>query len=145
MLERYSLVGLACSIVIIFLDFYLLRKRKIQGKGFAFWFLAGTILGLFSIAPSLVYVFSFIFGTQFTISSILGTGFLFFILAIFYLHYRLNELRSLLMKLTMEVSVIKYGQEQAKQDTANPRSVDRIRRKDGNERKTSRSRRKTSV
>ena len=145
LLERYSFIGLAFSLLVIFLDFYLLRKRKIQGKGFVFWFFVGTTLGLVSIVPSVISEIYIIFGTQFTISSIMATGFLFFLLAIFYLHYKLTELHGLLMKLVLEVSVTKYGEKPAKQDTTNPKSGYKIRRKDRNERKTGSSRRKTSV
>ncbi|MFB0567284.1 MAG: DUF2304 domain-containing protein [Candidatus Bathyarchaeia archaeon] len=139
------MIGAVFALTIILLDFYLLRKRKIQGRGFVFWFLVGAFLGLFSIVPSFLSAISFIFGTEFAISSILATGFLFFLLAIFYLHYKITELQGLLMKLTMEVSLIRYGQKQAERGTANPKSGNSTKRKDKNERKTSRSRRKTSV
>ncbi len=145
MLEAYSLVGLVFSLLLIVMDFYLLRQRKIQGKGFAFWFVVGAIVGLFSIVPSLVSAVSIIFGTEFAISSILAIGFLFFLLAIFYLHYRLTELHGLLMKLAMEVSLLKSGQGQAEQGTSNPGSGNSTKQKDENERKTRRSRRKASV
>ena len=145
MWERYSVIGAVFALTIILLDFYLLRKRKIQGKGFVFWFLVGAILGLSSIVPSFVSAIYIIFGTEFTISSILATGFLFFLLAIFYLHYKLTELHGLLMKLAMEVSLLRGGQRQAERGTANPGSGNSAKRKDEDERETSRSRRKTSV
>lgn len=120
--------------LIIFLDFYLLRRRKIQGRSFAFWFVVGAVLGVFSAVPSLVAVLSFVFGTELATSSILAIGFLFFLLAIFYLHYRLSELHDLLMKLAMEISLLEAGQGQAKHRASNPGSEKDTRQKDNNER-----------
>ena len=114
MWERYSLIGVAFSIVLIILDFYLLRKRKINGKGFVLWFIIGTIVGLLSAVPPLVSFVDFIFGTEFTISAFMGAGFLFFLLAIFYLYYKISELHSMLVKLAMEVSVAKHSQKRSK-------------------------------
>lgn len=121
MLERYSVVILAFSIVIILLDFYLLRKHRIRGRGFVFWFLLGVASALFALVPSVVSFIAMIFGTEFTISAIMGAGFLFFTLAIFYLYYKLSELHNLLVKMAMEVSVAKYIQK---------RSSSKSRRKD---------------
>lgn len=113
MLERYALIGIAFSLVLIILDFYLLRKRKINGKGFVLWFIIGTIVGLFSAAPSIVSYITIMFGTEFTISAFMAAGFLFFLFLTFYLYYKISELHSLLMKLVMEVSVAKYSEKQS--------------------------------
>lgn len=121
MWERYSLIGVAFSLVLIILDFYLLRKRKINGKGFVLWFIIGTIVGLLSAVPPLVSFVDFIFGTEFTISAFMGAGFLFFLLAIFYLYYKISELHSMLMKLAMEVSVAKHSQKQSDPSDSKPK------------------------
>jgi len=121
MYERYTLIGLAFSVVIIVLDFYLLKERKIRGKAFVFWLTLGAILGLFSVVPTLVSVFDFIFGTQFTVSAILATVFMFFLLTIFYFHYRISELQSMVAKLAMEMSVRKYAESDDPNDLTKPR------------------------
>jgi len=108
MFERYMLIGLVVSFIIVVLDFYLLKERKIKGKAFFFWLIVGSLLGLFSVFPTLILVFDLIFGTQFTVSAILLTVFLFFLLTTFYFHYRISELQSMLAKLAMEISVKKY-------------------------------------
>jgi len=108
MLERSSLIGLAFSVVLLILDFYLLRERKIRGKAFVFWLMIGATVGLLSVVPSLISLFDLVFGTQFTVSALLATVFMFFLLALFYFHYRLNELQSMITKLAMEMSVRKY-------------------------------------
>lgn len=113
MLGRYSLIGLLFAIFILLLDFYLLRKRKIQGRGFVFWFITGVVVGLFSGIPALFSLFLILFGTEELISAVTATGFLFFLVAFFYLHYRISELHSQVMKLAMEVSVVKYGQKRS--------------------------------
>ena len=84
--ERYSLVGIAFSIVIILLDFYLLRKRKIQGRSFLIWFIIGALLGLFSGVPPLFALIGIIFGTENIVNAIMAAGLLFFLVAIFYLN-----------------------------------------------------------
>lgn len=109
MLGRYSLVGLLFAVFILAMDFYLLRKRKIEGRGFVFWFIAGVALALFSGIPALFSLFLILFGTEELISAVMATGFFFFLLALFYLHYRISELHSQVMKLAMEISVAKYS------------------------------------
>ena len=112
MVSNYSLIGLLFAVFILAMDFYLLKKRKIEGRGFVFWFITGVVLGLFSGVPALFSLFLVLFGTEELISAVMATGFFFFILAFFYISYRISELHSQLMKLTMEVSVAKYGQKQ---------------------------------
>jgi len=63
--------------------------------------------------PALFSLFLILFGTEELVSAVVATGFFFFLLAFFYIHYRISELHSQLMKLTMEISVAKYGQKQS--------------------------------
>ncbi len=121
MWERYSLIGIVFSLVLIILDFYLLRKRKINGKGFVLWFIIGIVLSIvFAVPPVLSFVF-LVFGTEFSISAFVATGFMFFLFLTFYLYYKISELRSLLMKLTMEVSVAKYSEKQSDTRDSKPK------------------------
>jgi hypothetical protein len=117
MLDRYSLIGLLFALFILLLDLYLLRKRKIEGRGFVLWFIIGAVLGLFSGVPALFSLLTILFGTEELISAVTVSGFFFFLLAFFYLYYRISELHSQVTKLAMELSVAKYGQ---KQGGANP-------------------------
>ena len=112
MWETYSLIGIWVAFVLLVLDFYLLRKRKIQGRAFFLWFIVGVVLALFSAVPPLVSLMYMLVGTEFTISAVVAVGFLFFFLVFFYLDYRISELRSQLMKLAMEVSVAKFAESQ---------------------------------
>jgi len=113
MVSNYSLIGLLFALFILAMDFYLLKKRKIEGRGFVFWFITGVVLGLFSGVPALFSLFLILFGTEELVSAVMATGFFFFILAFFYISYRISELHSQLMKLTMEISVAKYGQKKS--------------------------------
>jgi len=121
MLERYALIGIVLSLVLILLDFYLLRKHKINGKGFVLWFIIGVVVGLLSAVPPILSFVYHMFGTQFTISTFMGVGFIFFIFLTFYLYYKISELHSLLMKLAMEVSVTKYGEKQSESSDLKPK------------------------
>lgn len=109
MWERSSLVGVAFGVIIIFLDFYLLRKRKMQGRSFLVWLIIGAVVGLFSGIPPLFALIGIIFGAENLVNAIMAAGLLFFLLAIFYLNYRISEIHSLVMKLAMDVSVAKYS------------------------------------
>jgi hypothetical protein len=120
--ERYSLIGTAFALAIILLDFYLLRKRKIEGKGFAFWFAVGVVLFLFSTVPFLYGLLVLFYGTQETISAVTATTFLFFLLVFLYMHSRISELQNLVMKLTMELSLIKHEQKQVQQESTRVKS-----------------------
>jgi len=130
MLGRYSLIGLLFALLILLLDFYLLRKRKIAGRGFVLWFVIGAVIGLFSGVPALFSLLTALFGTEELISAVTVSGFFFFLLAFFYLYYRISELHSQVMKLAMELSVAKY---RGKQGGANPQKLsgkeDKSRRK----------------
>jgi hypothetical protein len=116
MWETYSLLGVLVALILIFVDFYLLRKRKIQGRAFFLWFVTGVVLALFSAVPPLVSFFTLLVGTEFTISAVVAVGFMFFVFVFFYLDYRISELRSQLMKLAMELSVAKFGERQCDPD-----------------------------
>jgi len=121
MLERYALIGIAFSLILIILDFYLLRKHKINGKGFVIWFIMGAVVGLLSTVPPIASLVFLMFGTEFTISAFMAAGFMFFLFLTFYLYYKISELRSLLMKLTMEVSVAKYSEKQSDPNDLKPK------------------------
>jgi len=108
-LERYSIIGLMFSVTIILLNLYLLKKRKINAKSFTLWFILGLTIGIVSMVPaffSLLYVF---FGTEFLISAVTVTAFMVLVLMIFYLDYKVNDLNDKLMKLTAELSALKYN------------------------------------
>ena len=118
MLERYTLIGLAFSLVLILSDLYLLRKRRIQGKVFVLWFLIAAVVGLFSTVPYFFELLVLFYGTEELVTALTVTGFLFFLLMFFYLYYRLSEMHSQLMKLTVELSVAKFSQKQTVQKQA---------------------------
>ena len=97
------------SVTIILLNLYLLKKRKINAKSFTLWFILGLTIGIVSMVPaffSLLYVF---FGTEFLISAVTVTAFMVLVLMIFYLDYKVNDLNDKLMKLTAELSALKYN------------------------------------
>jgi len=109
MWQRSLFVVLSLGLSIIAVDFYLLRKRKIHDKAFAFWVLVGVVICLFSGIPSLLALLHVILGTELAISSILLTGFMFFLTAIFYLHYKISKLHGMVAKLAAEIAVANYN------------------------------------
>jgi len=108
-LERYSIIGLMFSAIIILLDLYLLKKRKINVNTFARWFILGLAIGTVSVVPAFFTLLYMVLGTEVLISAVTVTAFMVLLLMIFYLDYRLNELKDNLMKLTAELSVLKYN------------------------------------
>jgi hypothetical protein len=125
MWEPYSLLGVLAAFILIAMDFYLLRKRKIQGRAFVLWFITGLVLALFSAVPPLISLVNLIVGAQFTISAVVAVGFLFFVFVFFYLDYRISELRSQLMKLAMEVSVAKFTEKQCGPNDSEPKKQEK--------------------
>jgi len=138
--ERYSVIGVAFALAVIILDFYLLRKRKIQGKGFVFWFTVGVVLGLFSTVPFLFELLALVYGTEELVSAVTATGFLFFLLVLLYMHSKISELHTLLMKLAMEISVIKYDREQMEQESTKVKSENPEKRNDTRPQRSSKRR-----
>jgi hypothetical protein len=108
-LERYLIIGIMFSATIILLDLYLLKRRKIDASTFALWFVIGLVIGTVSVIPSFLTLLYAVLGTEALISAVSGTAFLVVLLLIFYLDYRLNELRDRLLKLTAEFSALKYN------------------------------------
>jgi hypothetical protein len=121
MLERYALIGIAFSIVLIILNFYLLRKRRINGKGFVLWFIIGGVIGLLFAVPPVLSFVTLVFGTEFSISAFMSVGFMFLLFLTFYLYYKISELHSLLMKLAVEMSVAKYSEKQSNTSDSKPK------------------------
>jgi hypothetical protein len=121
-LPAYSIVGIAVAIVIIVADFYLLRKNKMQGRGFLLWLIIGGVVGLFSAVPALFGLISWAFQAETPVNAIMASGILFLLIAVFYIYYKLSEMHSLLMKLAMEVSVKKYTEQQ--EETKEPRKIE---------------------
>jgi hypothetical protein len=113
MLERYELIGLAFATILILADIMLLRKRKIEGKMFVFWFIIGIGVGFVSLAPFVLYFVMALFGAQFLLSSIIAAGFSFFLLLFFYLDYKISAIHSELMKLTVQFSATNYVKKQS--------------------------------
>lgn len=111
-MPSYLIIGIAVAILIIIIDFYLLRKNKMQGRGFLLWLIIGGVVGLFSAVPTLFGIFSWVFQTEAPVNAVMASGILFLLIAVFYIYYKLSEMHSLLMKLTMEVSVRKYNEQQ---------------------------------
>ena len=97
------------SAIIILLDLYLLKKRKIDVNTFARWFILGLAIGTVSVVPAFFTLLYMVLGTEVLISAVTVTAFMVLLLMIFYLDYRLNELKDNLMKLTAELSVLKYN------------------------------------
>jgi hypothetical protein len=112
LLPAYSIIGIAVATLIVIVDFYLLRKEKMQGRGFLLWLLIGAVVGVFSAVPTLFGLISWVFQTQNPVNGIMASSILFLLIAVFYIYYKLSEMHSLLMKLAMEVSVRKYAEQQ---------------------------------
>jgi len=105
--ERYSLIGFLVSVIIIFLNFYLIKKRKITSSTFTIWLLIGVFISIISLIPSVYLLIFGIFGTQFLLSSITAAGFLFLISFIFYLNIMIDNLKDKVLKLTIVISASK--------------------------------------
>lgn len=116
MWEGYSLLGILVAFVLLVLDFYLLRRRKLQARAFVLWFIVGVVLAVFSVVPPLVSFVYILVGTELIISTVVVVGFLFFILVFFYLDYKISELRDQVMKLAMELSLERFSKSQGNPD-----------------------------
>lgn len=108
-IERYSIIGIAFSATIIFINLYLLRKRKISEGTFTRWFIIGFATGIVSSVPGIFALFYVILGTEVLISAVTATSFMVLLLLIFYMDYRLNDLNDKVMKLVAKISANDYG------------------------------------
>jgi hypothetical protein len=123
----YSVIGFVFALAIMLVDFYLLRKRRIGGRGFLLWLAIGIGIGIAFIAPAVFFSpLVSLFGAEYWLSGVTGAAFMFFLAMTFYLyvmtyyfHSRISELHDMLMKLTMEFSVRKRAEEQEEVKKAN--------------------------
>ena len=108
-LERYSIIGLIFSAIILVLDLYLLKRRKIEASTFTLWFILGLGIGTAAVFPAFLTLIYVVLGTEVVISAVTVTAFMVLLLMIFYLDYRVNEIKDRLLKLTAEFSALKYN------------------------------------
>jgi len=116
--ERYSLFGIGFSIFIIFIDLYLLKKRKIRGGTFTRWLIIGSGTGIVSAVPAVFTLFYEILGTEVLISSVTVMSFMILLLLIFYIDYKLNSLNDKLTKLVIKMSSDKYDLKQNREGSS---------------------------
>ena len=124
LVERYSIIGIIFSAIIVLTSLYLLRKRKISGGTFTLWFIIGLTLGVVSFVPSIWTLLYVVLGTDFLLSALTIVGFMVLLLLIFYLDYRLNDLNDKMLKLAAKVSSDDYGLEQMVDNTSKDNDKD---------------------
>ena len=124
LIERYSIIGIIFSAIIILTSLYLLRKRKISGGTFTLWFIIGLILGVVSFVPAVWTLLYEVFGTDLLLSAVTAVGFMVLLLLIFYLDYQLNDLKDKMLKLTAKVSSDNYDREQMVDNTSEDNDKD---------------------
>ena len=116
MLERYSIIGITFAVILVCIDLYLVKRRRIRAQTFTLWFMIAMAIGIFSTIPSLFEFLYIIFGTEALISSVTVVAFFSLLLLIFYLHFKLEELTVEVAKLVAEVSALQYDPENKKRD-----------------------------
>ena len=117
-LERYSVIGITFSAVVILIDLYLLKKHKVNGSTFTRWFIIGVAVGGVSLVPAFFTLLYVILGTDILISAVTAASFMILLLLVFYMDYRLNELNDKVTKLVAKMSAddftSDYGDESKK-------------------------------
>jgi hypothetical protein len=111
-IERYSIIGIVFSAIIMLISLYLLKKRKISGGTFTRWFIIGFAMGVVSSVPAILTFFYVVLGTDVLISAVTAMAFMVLLLLVFYLDYRLNDLNDKMMKLAAKISANDYGLDQ---------------------------------
>ena len=112
--ERYSIIGIVFSVIIVLIDLYLLKNRKISGGTFTRWFIIGFGIGIASLVPAVFTFLYMILGTEVLISAVTVTSFMVLLLLIFHMDYRLNSLNDKVMKLVVELSAYKHNPKRKK-------------------------------
>ncbi len=107
--EGYVVLGVAFSVAIMLLDIYLLKLHRVSSGTFARWFIIALAAGIVSLIPAILTVFTVFLGTQFVISAAALTSFLFLLLLIFYLDYRLGSIEGRLTILVANIASTQYA------------------------------------
>ncbi len=115
MLQSYSFFGLAFSIVLIIIGFYLISKKRITAGTFVLWILLGVGIGLVSTVPFLLELIYNIFGTQLLLSSVTAVAFGLLLILILYLYIRVDTIEDKLNKIAVQTTLINY--EETKSNT----------------------------
>ena len=117
-IERYSIIGIIFSAIIVLASLYLLRKRKINGGTFTRWFIIGLTLGVISFVPAVWTILYVVLGTDFLLSAVTAVAFMVLLLLVFYLDYRVNDLNDKILKLAAKVSADDYSLGKMGEDTS---------------------------
>lgn len=127
MLPTYSFIGVAFGLFIIAADVVLLRKHKMPGRMFLVWLIYGIAVCYVAIDPSVFSHITQLLGAQYTLTGVVMAGFATLSVMFLYLNYRIAELQSQLMKLTMNVSVADFIKKSKKKDStqSNPDAANR--------------------
>ncbi len=107
--EGYSALGVAFASALIILDFFLLRKHRISANTFARWLVIGLAAGIVSLVPAVITLFAVFLGTNFLISAATLTSFLFLLVLILYLDYRLGSIETKLTVLVASMASSEYS------------------------------------
>lgn len=107
--EGYSALGIAFAGALILLDMFLLRRHKISASTFARWLLIGLAAGIVSLIPAIITFLAVFLGTQFLISAATLISFLFLLVLILYLDYRLGNIESKLTMLVASMASTEYS------------------------------------
>lgn len=118
MILPYSAVGVACAALLLVTSFYLLRAGRLSSGSFVLWLLISIALGLVSAVPVVLDTVRVILDTQFFLSSVLVVAFLSLLALILYLNIKFDALESRLLKMTAELSAVKYSSKPKKEDDA---------------------------
>jgi hypothetical protein len=107
--EGYSALGVAFAGVLIALDIILLKRHKVSSGTFARWLVIGIAAGIVSLIPALVTLIAFFLGTEFLLSAATIVSFLFLLILILYLDYRLGNIENKLTMLVASMASAEYS------------------------------------
>ncbi len=116
MIESYSVIGVACAALLCVTSFYLLRAGRLSSGSFVLWLLISLALGLVSGVSVVFDVFHDIFGTQLFLSSVVAVAFLSLLALILYMNVKFDALESRLLKMTAELTAVKYSSKPRKEE-----------------------------
>jgi hypothetical protein len=99
--EGYTALGIAFAGALVAVDIFLLKRHRVSPGTFARWLLIGLAAGIVSLIPAVITLFALFLGTEFSLSAATLVSFLFLLVLILYLDFRLGNIES---KLTMLVA-----------------------------------------
>ena len=116
MVDIFSIIGFLLGVFFISISIIRLKKQNITQSTFVIWTFVGIIIAIISLVPSAIFAIQTFLGTDFILSAVFGTAFIFLAGLVFYLHQKVDMINQRITKLLAELGTYEFYKSSHKRD-----------------------------